>query len=98
MDIRMPILDGYEATRAIRQMLRSDAKTVPIIALSADAFEEDKKKSIKMGMNDHIAKPVDPNLLLAALSRLIKRQIDTANYANTLCTAAGKTCISHRPI
>jgi signal transduction histidine kinase/CheY-like chemotaxis protein/PAS domain-containing protein len=71
MDIRMPIFDGYEVTRAIRKMLRRDAKTVPIIALSADAFEEDKKKSIKMGMNDHIAKPIDPNLLFAVLSRLI---------------------------
>ncbi|MGM9570701.1 MAG: response regulator [bacterium] len=57
MDIQMPVMDGYEATRAIRAMDRPDAAGIPIIAVSANAFEEDMKKSEAAGMNDHIAKP-----------------------------------------
>jgi CheY-like chemotaxis protein len=63
MDIRMPILDGFEATRAIRALKRKDAETIPILAMSADAFEEDVKLSLAAGMNGHIAKPVDPQFL-----------------------------------
>lgn len=59
MDIRMPVMDGYLATKKIRSLTRADAQTVPIIALSANAFEEDKKLSIESGMNDHIVKPID---------------------------------------
>jgi signal transduction histidine kinase/PAS domain-containing protein/ActR/RegA family two-component response regulator len=60
MDIRMPLMDGYEATKAIRSMTRSDAKEIPILAMTADAFEEDKAKALAAGMNGHISKPLDP--------------------------------------
>lgn len=63
MDIRMPIMDGFQATRAIRTSDKEDARSIPIIALSANAFDEDSKKSIECGMNGHLAKPIDvPNL------------------------------------
>ncbi|MCI2062875.1 MAG: ATP-binding protein [Eubacteriaceae bacterium] len=60
MDLRMPVLDGYGATKAIRSLERTDAQTVPIIAMTADAFLDDVKKCLDAGMNGHIAKPVDP--------------------------------------
>ncbi|MCI8512067.1 MAG: response regulator [Lachnospiraceae bacterium] len=59
MDIRMPVMSGYEATRAIRALDREDAKTIPIIAMTADAFSEDIKHCLDAGMNAHIAKPID---------------------------------------
>lgn len=59
MDIQMPGLDGWEATKVIRQLDREDAKSIPIIALSADAFIEDKRKSVEMGMNGHVSKPIN---------------------------------------
>lgn len=60
MDIRMPVMDGIEATKSIRALVRPDAKTVPIIAMTADAFPEDIQKCFDAGMNTHIAKPIDP--------------------------------------
>ena len=59
MDIRMPGMNGYEATRAIRALPRPDAGTVPIIAMSADAFSEDVQRCLACGMNGHTAKPID---------------------------------------
>lgn len=59
MDIRMPVMDGYEAAEAIRALDREDVKKIPIIAMTADAFAEDIKRAKKSGMNDHIAKPID---------------------------------------
>ena len=70
MDIRMPVMDGYETTRAIRQLDRSDAETVPIVAMTADAFDDDVKKCLAAGMNGHIAKPIDPQKLYSVLSSL----------------------------
>ena len=67
MDIRMPVMDGYEAAKAIRALSRSDAGTVPIIAMTADAFADDVQKCLDAGMNGHIAKPIDPELLYKAL-------------------------------
>ena len=67
MDIRMPVMDGYEATRAIRALPRADAAAVPIIAMTADAFEDDVKKCREAGMNEHIAKPIDPEKLYMVL-------------------------------
>ena len=61
MDIRMPVMDGYEAARAIRKLKRKDAVKVPIIAMTADAFEEDVEKCLEVGMDGHIAKPLDPD-------------------------------------
>ncbi|MGN0587639.1 MAG: ATP-binding protein [Oscillospiraceae bacterium] len=70
MDIRMPVMDGAEATKLIRQADRRDAKTVPIIAMSANAFDEDMKKSIDCGMNGHLSKPIDMNKVRALLRKI----------------------------
>ena len=67
MDIMMPILDGFEATREIRHMKRKDAKEIPIIAMTANAFTEDKKKASDAGMNEHLAKPIDSVKLFEVL-------------------------------
>ncbi len=69
MDIQMPNMDGYETTRAIRESRCPDAKRIPIVALSANAFNEDVAKSISAGMDDHVAKPIDMDQLAAALTR-----------------------------
>ena len=59
MDIQMPVLDGYEATKVIRDLGREDLKNIPIIAMTANAFSEDVKKALDSGMNAHVAKPID---------------------------------------
>ena len=71
MDIQMPVMNGYEATRAIRALDRPDAKVLPIIALSANSRDEDKRMSIESGMNYHIAKPFDVVQLIAAVNKYI---------------------------
>ena len=71
MDIRMPEMDGLEATEAIRALDREDAKRIPIIALTANAFDEDVKMSLQAGMNAHLSKPVDPDHLFRTLGELI---------------------------
>ena len=71
MDIQMPIMNGYEATRAIRALDRPDAKVLPILALSANSRDEDKRMSMESGMNYHIAKPFDVMHLLAAVNKYI---------------------------
>ncbi|MCQ2801436.1 MAG: ATP-binding protein [Bacilli bacterium] len=73
MDIMMPELNGYESTQEIRKLSREDAKIVPIIAMTANAFDEDKKKAIAAGMNGHIAKPIDFNLLKEEVRKNLKR-------------------------
>ena len=72
MDMRMPEMDGLEATRAIRSMDRPDASTIPIIALTANAFDEDVQRSMQAGLNAHISKPVEPEALFDTLEKLIK--------------------------
>jgi signal transduction histidine kinase/PAS domain-containing protein/BarA-like signal transduction histidine kinase len=67
MDVHMPIMDGYEATRAIRALNRCDALSVPILAMTADAFAEDIQKAHDAGMNGHIAKPIDPRQVIQTL-------------------------------
>ena len=74
MDIRMPVMTGYEATRAIRALDRPDAKTIPIIAMTADAFSEDIKKCLDCGMNAHVAKPIDVRDVARQLEKHIFRQ------------------------
>ena len=71
MDIRMPVLDGYEAAKQIRALERSDAGTVPIVAMTADAFLDDVQKCFDAGMNAHIAKPIDPEKLYQTLSGIL---------------------------
>ena len=71
MDVRMPELDGLEATKKIRAMKRKDAKRIPIIALTANAFDEDVQLSLQAGMNAHISKPVEADLLIRTLGELI---------------------------
>ncbi|MBQ7568157.1 response regulator, partial [bacterium] len=71
MDMRMPEMDGLEATQAIRALDRPDAKTIPIIALTANAFDEDVQKSLQAGLNAHLSKPVEPNALFETLESLI---------------------------
>ena len=72
MDIRMPVMDGLEATRSIRAMDREDAKAIPIIALTANAFDEDVQKSLQAGLNAHLSKPVEPDALFETLETLIE--------------------------
>lgn len=71
MDIQMPVMDGYEATRRIRAMEDRDASSVPIIAMTANAFDEDRRAALEAGMDEHIPKPVDVKKLIEALSRFI---------------------------
>ena len=72
MDMRMPEMDGLEATRKIREMNRPDAKKIPIIALTANAFDEDVQHSMQAGLNAHLSKPVEPETLFKTLEELIK--------------------------
>ncbi len=72
MDIRMPVMDGLAATRAIRKLDRRDAKTIPIIAMTANAFHEDREQSLNAGMNDHLAKPIEPEKLYRTLEHYMK--------------------------
>ena len=81
MDLRMPVLDGYKASQQIRRMSRPDAQTVPIIALSADAFAEDIAHCHAAGMNAHIAKPLDPEKLFQEFLRQWKNRRDTSTPA-----------------
>ena len=71
-DIQMPKMNGYEATNAIRESDHLQAKTIPIIALSANAFTEDVQKSLRAGMNAHLAKPIEPNMLYESIFNLTK--------------------------
>jgi CheY-like chemotaxis protein len=72
MDMRMPEMDGLTATREIRKSGKADAETIPIIALTANAFDEDVQRSLQAGLNAHLAKPVEPDTLYGALETLIK--------------------------
>ncbi len=71
MDMRMPVMTGLEATVAIRAMERSDAKTIPIIALTANAFDEDVQRSLQAGLNAHLSKPVNPDVLFETLESML---------------------------
>ena len=69
MDIQMPVLDGYRTTEKIRKLSDPDRATIPIIAMTANAFAEDRAKALAVGMNDHVAKPIDMNQLLPTLQK-----------------------------
>ena len=72
MDLMMPVMDGYTATREIRSLERSDSKTIPIIAMTANAFQEDAEKCIAVGMNAHLAKPLDVEKVMITICHLVK--------------------------
>lgn len=71
MDIQMPVMNGYEATKAIRKLENKQLASIPILAMSANAFEEDKQEALKSGMNGHIAKPIDIDSMFATLSSVL---------------------------
>ena len=73
MDIMMPVMNGYEAAKMIRSLDREDAKVIPIIAMTANAFTEDRLRAKEAGMDEHIAKPVDGKLLVKVINELVKR-------------------------
>ncbi len=74
MDVQMPVLNGYEATKQIRSLARADAQTIPIIAMTANAFAEDVKDAIHAGMNAHVSKPVDMEALKETIHRFVRKQ------------------------
>ena len=74
MDMRMPVMDGLEATRAIRALDREDAASIPIVALTANAFYADVQKCLEAGMNTHLSKPVDPDLLTETIARFTEEE------------------------
>ncbi|MCI8994811.1 MAG: response regulator [Lachnospiraceae bacterium] len=74
MDVMMPVMDGLAATRAIRLVDREDAKTIPIIAMTANAYEEDKRRCLEAGMNEHVSKPIDGELLFQVLIHHLKKE------------------------
>ena len=84
MDIQMPKMDGYTATREIRTLKDTKKANVPIIAMTANAFDEDRKKAIKAGMNGHIAKPIDVNVILQNLDRIFGQKGDEDTRAVVL--------------
>ena len=89
MDVRMPRMNGLEAASAIRALNRKDAKKVVIVAMSANAFEEDIQKSMEAGMNDHLAKPVEPELMYGVLAKKIKERRSHRTHGHT------KNCVNH---
>ena len=72
MDIQMPVMDGYDATARIRRMKDEEKASIPIIAMTANAFAEDRQKAISVGMNDHVAKPIDMKVLLPVMAKYIR--------------------------
>lgn len=72
MDVNMPIMNGYEATQTIRKSDRKDLRKIPIIALTADAFEGDCEHALQAGMNQHITKPIDINKLITVFENWIE--------------------------
>ena len=72
MDIQIPEMDGFEATRTIRNSQKPGLKELPIVAMTAHALAGDREKSLAAGMNDHITKPIDPGLLISTLCKWIK--------------------------
>ena len=72
MDVQMPVMNGHDAARAIRSLDREDAGQIPIIAMTANAFAEDEKAALDAGMNAHVAKPLDVELLKKTIRRFVK--------------------------
>ena len=81
MDIQMPKMDGYMATREIRTLKNNKKANIPIIAMTANAFEEDKKKAFQAGMNAHIAKPIDIKIILDAFDQVFGDKQNACNHS-----------------
>ena len=73
MDIRMPVLNGIESAKKIREMERRDAKTIPIIAMTANAFSEEREEALEAGINDYLTKPIDAEVMYACLRNYMRR-------------------------
>lgn len=71
MDVQMPVMNGYEAVREIRQLEKRSLATIPVIAMTANAFEEDKQEALRNGMDGHIAKPINIELLFDTLNKVL---------------------------
>ena len=71
MDIQMPVMNGYDAAKAIRKLNNPKKASIPIIAMTANAFEEDLKNAIAAGMNDHVAKPIDMSIFLPTMKKYL---------------------------
>ena len=74
MDVMMPGVDGLAATRIIRSMSREDAKTIPIIAMTANAFSEDRLRAVEAGMNEHLAKPLESTVIIKTIAKYLKEE------------------------
>ncbi len=74
MDVQMPVMNGYDATRAIRALGRRDAAEIPIIAMTANAFAEDEREALKAGMNVHLAKPIDMGILKKVIRQYVRKE------------------------
>ncbi len=72
VDVQMPDMNGYEATQKIRKLQDKQKAAIPIVAMTANAFAEDKKKALAVGMNDHVAKPIDMDTLIPVLEKYLK--------------------------
>ena len=72
MDVMMPVMDGLSAARAIRSMERKDSTVIPIIAMTANAFDEDRRRSREAGMDRHLAKPLDPQEIIRTINECVK--------------------------
>ena len=75
MDIQMPVMNGYDATQKIRKLSDPTKANIPIVAMTANAFAEDREKALAVGMNDHVAKPIDMNVLIPVLQKYISQKI-----------------------
>ena len=71
MDVQMPVMNGYEASTSIRKLENKEHASIPIIAMTANAFEEDRQEALKSGMNEHIAKPIDVKKLIETLDHVL---------------------------
>ena len=71
MDVKMPVMNGYEATKAVRKLENKELASIPIFAMTANAFEEDKREALNCGMNGHLAKPIDVDKLFKQLRKVL---------------------------
>lgn len=82
MDIQMPVMNGYKATQAIREMEDEKKAKIPIVAMTANAFEEDRRKALEVGMNDHVAKPIDMNALMKVFEKQLGAKLVDRNESD----------------